>query len=103
VKPGFGNDKETKPYTAEDFRFTQKGTAVYAIAMSWPADGHFVMHSLGSGQQGKGLSITNVELLGSSAKVDFHQSADALDIRVPASATPPGKFAFVFRLSTARQ
>jgi alpha-L-fucosidase len=101
VKPGFGNDKETKPYTAEDFRFTQKGTAVYAIAMAWPGDGHFVIRSLGSAQLPKGLSITKVELLGSSAKLDFHQSAEALEIRVPASTTPPGKFAFAFRLTTA--
>jgi alpha-L-fucosidase len=69
--------------------------------MAWPADGHFVIHSLGSAQEAKGLSITNVELLGSTAKLDFHQSPDALDIRVPASAAPAGKFAFVFRLSTA--
>jgi alpha-L-fucosidase len=68
--------------------------------MAWPADGHFVIHSLGSAQQAKGVSITNVELLGSSAKLDFHQSPDALDIRVPTATAPLGKFAFVFRLST---
>jgi len=101
VKAGFGNDKETKPYTSEDFRFTQKGTTVYAIAMGWPADGHFVIRALGSAQQAKGISISAIELLGSSAKLDFHQSPDALDIRVPDSVTPPGKFAFAFRLSTA--
>lgn len=101
VKAGFGNDKETKPYTSADFRFTQKGTTIYAIAMAWPPDGHFVIHALGSAQQAKDLSITAIELLGSSAKLDFHQSPDALDIQVPDSVTPPGKFAFAFRLSTA--
>ncbi len=69
--------------------------------MAWPADGHFVIHALGSAQQAKGPSISNAELLGSPAKLDFHQSPDALDIRVPASTTPPGKFAFVLRCSTA--
>jgi alpha-L-fucosidase len=102
VKPGFGNDKETKPYTSEDFRFTQKGNTVYAIAMAWPADGHFVIHALGSQQQAYGAAIMKVELLGSSAKLEFHQSEEALEIRVPASSKPPGKFAFVFRISTVQ-
>jgi len=98
VKGGAFHDQETPPYTSEDFRFTQKGTTIYAIAMAWPADGHFVVHSLGSAQQAKGLRISNVELLGSPAKLDWHQSPDALDFRV--SSPPPGKFAFAFRLST---
>jgi hypothetical protein len=68
--------------------------------MAWPADRHFVIHSLGSAQQAKVLTISNVELLGSSTKVEFRQSSDGLDIRVPATATLPGKFAFAFRLST---
>jgi len=101
IKPGFGNDKDTQPYTSGDFRFTQKGTTIYAIAMAWPADGHFVIHSFGSAQQAKGLTITSVELIGSSANLDFQQSPDSLEIRVPPSATPAGKFAYAFRISTA--
>ena len=26
IQPGFGHDQDTKPYTAQDFRFTQKGS-----------------------------------------------------------------------------
>jgi hypothetical protein len=66
-----------------------------------PPAGHFVIHALWSAQQAKGLSISAIELLGSSAKLDFHQSPDVLDIRIPDSVTPPGKFAFAFRLCTA--
>ena len=99
IKPGLFHDADTPAYTSDDFRFTQKGTAVYAVAMAWPADGRFVIRSFGSAQQAKGLHITDVELLGSSAKLDWHQSADALEIH--ASAPPPGKFAYAFRLSTA--
>jgi alpha-L-fucosidase len=95
VKPGFGNDKETKPYTTEDFRFTQKGTTIYAIAMAWPADRHFIIHSLGSAQQAKALTISNVELLGSSAKLEFRQSSDASprpypeNLPLPSVSPPP--------------
>jgi alpha-L-fucosidase len=87
IKPGFGHDVDTKPYTAEDFRFTQKGNTVYAIEMAWPRDGRAVIHALGSTQPGKGLEITNVTLLGSDGKLEFHQTDDALEVQLPAQPT----------------
>jgi len=98
ITPGFGHDQDTQPYTSEDFRFTRKGTTIYAISMAWPADGHFVIRSLGSAQQAKDLHVSSVELLGSYAKLDWRQSADTLEIHAP--APPPGKYAYVFRLTT---
>ena len=32
------NYVDTKPYTPQDFRFTQKGSVLYAIEMAWPTD-----------------------------------------------------------------
>jgi alpha-L-fucosidase len=90
-----------KHFTAEDFRFTQNGKHVYAIAMAWPRDGRAVIHALGAAHESKGLRIANVELLGSDSKIDWRQSEDALEIRVPPSA--PGKYAYVFRVTTAQQ
>jgi len=101
IKPGNFHDADTPAYTSDDFRFTQKGTTVYAIAMAWPADGRFIIHSLGSAQHAKGPHITNVELLGSSTKLDWHQSADLLEIR--ASTPAAGKYAYAFRLTTSSQ
>jgi len=89
VQPGFGHDIDTQPYTAGDFRFTQKGNTVYAIEMAWPSDGRAVIHALGSKQQGNGLEITNVTLLGSEGKLEFHQTNDALEVQLP--ARPAGK------------
>jgi alpha-L-fucosidase len=99
IKPGFGHDQDTQPYTAEDFRFTQKGTNVYAIAMGWPANGRFTIHSLSSAHQARGFHIANVELLGAPMKLDWHQAEDALEIHV--ATPPPGKYAYAFRLTTA--
>ncbi len=53
VKAGAFHDTETKPYTAEDFRFTAKGTTVYAIGMACPADGRATIHSLGWAHEGQ--------------------------------------------------
>ena len=99
VLPGFGHDVDTKPYTPQDFRFTQKGITLYAIEMAWPADGHAVIHALGAARQAKGLQITNVELIGSSAKIEFRQTEDGLEVTLPQTA--PGKFAYALRIQLA--
>lgn len=97
IQAGFGHDKDTKPYTAEDFRFTQKGNTLYAIQMAWPADRKAVIHALGSAQQGKGLNIAAVQLVGSDGKPEWHQTADALEVSLPDS--PRGKYAYVLRIT----
>ncbi len=101
VQPGFGHDKDTKPYTSADFRFTARDNKIYAIAMSWPANGHLVIHALGSTQQAKGLRIVNVEAIGATAKVNWQQSAEALEIDCPGNA--PGMYAYTFRITTEKQ
>jgi len=98
VQAGFGNDKNTKPYTAEDFRFTQKAKKIFAIQMAAPTDGRAIIHALGSEHEGKGLKITNVKLLGSSTKVDWKQTADGLELTLPGAA--PGKYAYAYRITT---
>jgi alpha-L-fucosidase len=97
IQSGFGHDKDTKPYTSEDFRFTQKGSTLYVIGMAWPADGHAVIHALGSAQQAKGVQISGVELVGSDAKLEFHQTHDALEVQLPARAQ--GKYAYVLKIA----
>ena len=98
IQAGFGHDKDTKPYQAADFRFTQKGSTIYAIEMARPADGRAVIHALGAAHQGKGLPVANVELLGSSAKLSWRQTDDALEVKLPDSV--PGRYAYVFRIQT---
>ena len=67
--------------------------------MAWLADGHAVIHALGAARQAKGLQITNVELIGSSAKIEFRQTEDGLEVTLPQTA--PGKFAYALRIQLA--
>jgi alpha-L-fucosidase len=99
IRAGFGHDKDTNSYQASDFRFTQKGQALYAIDMARPADGRALIGSLGSKKLSAGLQIARVELLGSSVKLDWRQTEDALEVKLPDSL--PGKYAYVFRIQMA--
>jgi alpha-L-fucosidase len=96
VAAGSFHDTDTARYTAEDFRFTTKGKALYAIELGWPSSGEAVLHSLGSGVL-SGQKIASVVLLGSDTKLAFQQQADALRIHLPPQA--PGKYAYVFRIT----
>ena len=100
VVAGAFHDTDTKPYTPEDFRFTAKGDAVYAIGMACPTDGKGTIHALGTSHEGASLAATSVELLGSTEKVTWRQTADALDFTLPSSAAC--KYAYSLKL-TARK
>ena len=96
VAAGSFHDTDTAGYTAEDFRFTSKGKTLYAIDLGWPSGGEAVIHSLGSSAL-NGQRIETVVLLGSDAKLTFHQQPDGLRIQLPAQA--PGKYAYAFRVT----
>jgi len=97
VVAGAFHDTDTKPYTPEDFRFTAKGQTVYAIGMACPADGKATIHALGTGQEGASLRVTSVELLGSTQKVAWRQTADALEMTLPAGVAC--KYAYSLKLT----
>ena len=99
VMGGAFHDTDTKPYTADDFRFTGKGNKVFVIGMACPKDGKATVHSLGWAHEGNSIPIASVELLGSSGKVTWTQGADALDVTLPAGAEC--KYAYVLRLTPA--
>jgi alpha-L-fucosidase len=96
VAGGSFHDTDTVNYTAEDFRFTTKGSSLYAIELGWPAGGEAVIRSLGTGVGGK---VESVSLLGSSEKMSFEQRADGLHLRVPAQAPARGKIAVAYRIT----
>ena len=97
VKGGAFHDTDVKPYTTEDFRFTAKGSAVYAIGMACPAGGKATIKSLGTAHEGASMPVGNVELLGSSEKVSFNQTADTLDVTLPQGAAC--KYAYALKLT----
>ena len=100
IKAGAFHDTDTKPYTAEDFRFTAKGSTVYAIGMTCPADGKATIHSLGWAHEGASLPIASVELLGSTDKVRWTQGADALEVTLPTGAAC--KYAYALKVTQAK-
>jgi alpha-L-fucosidase len=95
VAGGAFHDADAQAYTAEDFRFTVKLNALYALELAWPANGEAVIHSLGTNSLSD-RKIESVALLGSNSNLTFQQQTDALHIQVPAQA--PGKYAYSFRI-----
>jgi alpha-L-fucosidase len=100
VAVGSFHDIDTKPYTAQDFRFTSKGAALYAIELGWPTNGETVIHSVGTAALIPGESVKSVELLGSTAKITYEERADGLHLRLP--KTPPSPYAICFRIMLSR-
>jgi alpha-L-fucosidase len=100
VIEGAFHDQDTKPYTTEDFRFTAKGNTVYAIGMGCPAngtDGNASIHAMGSEKEAKGLSIGSIELIGSNEKLTWKQTAETLNVKLPASANC--QYAYVLKIN----
>jgi alpha-L-fucosidase len=84
-------DKDVKPFTAEDFRFTTHGGSLYAIELGWPASGEAVVHALA------GKPVRDVALLGYTGKLHWRMAADGLHV-----ALPPGtglKIAYTLRIT----
>lgn len=62
--------------SAEDIRFTQKGSVVYAMPMGWPADGKVLVRSM------TGTKVRRVTLLG-HGRLKFTMTAEGLSVTLP--------------------
>jgi alpha-L-fucosidase len=86
---GGARDVRSKPYTAEDMRFTTKGDVIYAILLDWPAGNSTVVKSFAAGAAGKPAQLTreiaDVSLLGSTAKLVWSRDASGLHVVLPAA------------------
>ena len=99
TQPGRGRGTaDVRAYTAQDYRFTQKGDIVYAFMMGWPDDGKTSIKSFADGSANFTKKIAKVELLG-SGEVKFTRDASGLNITLP--DTKPGDYAFCFKISPA--
>ena len=84
---GGAKDVRSKPYTAEDMRFTTKGDALYAILLGWPADKTAIVKSLAtSSPKIAGRKVSDVTLLGYSGKLTWTQDEAGLHVQLPATA-----------------
>ena len=96
---GGARDVRSKPYTAEDLRFTAKANALYAIFLGWPDDGRITIRSLAQtdGQPAPtGHAITAISLLGAKEKLVWTQDAAGVHVTLP--ALRPGAEAFSLRI-----
>ena len=97
VQAGSFHDTDTVNYTAEDFRFTTKGSDLFAIELAWPNGNEAVVKTLGSAGRPEMRKIEAVHLLGSDATLRFTQAADGLHIQLPPK--PSDVPAYAFRIS----
>ena len=95
VAPGSFHDTDTAKYTPEDFRFTTKGDALYAIGLAWPPNGEGVIRSLARSVGSE--RVLSVALLGSDTKLQFDQRSDGLHVQLPGQA--PAKYAYALRVT----
>ena len=77
------NENRARPYTAEDIRFTSKGSTLYAIAMDWPVDGKLRIKSLPAGSSHYPREVGRVEMLGVSGPLPFTRDAQGLVVDCP--------------------
>ncbi len=78
---GDAGDVSLTTFTDEDFRFTTKGSTLYAIAMGWPKDRTLRIHTLKAG--GNKDHIRSVTLLASGQSLSFDQTDTELIVRLP--------------------
>ena len=95
----FGEKGEPQ-FTPRDFRFTQRGNNVYAIALAWPEDDSpaFEIQSLGSGTVA-GLpqqSIAYATMLGTNRRLHFTHTQESLAIEKPPEK--PCDYAYILKL-----
>jgi alpha-L-fucosidase len=98
-KNKFGGLKDvgSKPYTAEDIRFTQSkdGKTLYAIVLEIPADGKVTVKSLASGSPNWSGDIGNVSMVG-GGKLKFTRDEAGLHVSLPEKFD--GKIAFALEI-----
>jgi len=97
---GGGFSDRAVEYNSHDFRFTQKGNVVYAVAMDWPdVDDHFLIRSINDRTTLASGGITGVKLLGNREPLDWKLTGDGLWIRRPVGRPCAGAFAFQITLN----
>jgi alpha-L-fucosidase len=95
---GGAKDVRSKPYTAEDIRFTTRGDALYAILLGWPTDKTALVKTLAtSSLRIAGRKVTGVTLLGYSGKLTWTQDDAGLHVQLPATA--PSEHAVALKIT----
>jgi alpha-L-fucosidase len=95
AKGGGFSERNDKPFSSKDIRFTTRGEVLYAIALDWPEDGILKIQSLGDEQDTK--TIKSVQLLGYKGELSFSRDHESLKVIMPESK--PCKYAFTLKIT----
>jgi alpha-L-fucosidase len=82
VGEGHMREREDKPFSASDIRFTTKGNILYAICLGWPGKTALIK-SLGSGSSVPAQRIEQIQMLGADEPASWTQREDGLHINTP--------------------
>jgi alpha-L-fucosidase len=102
VGEGHMREREDKPFSAEDIRFTTKDNTLYAICLGWPGEATKI-RSLGSSSPLGTGRIEQIRMLGSAEPLTWSQEEDGLHIKPPSQR--PCEHAYTFKIilkSTSR-
>jgi alpha-L-fucosidase len=83
TKWGGFNEANRHDLSADDVRFTTKGTDIYAFVMGWPHPS-VLLKPLGINSPQQPGKIHNVELLGHQGKLRWKQDESGLKVEMPA-------------------
>ncbi|GEM_PF-746486 len=75
------------------YRFTAKGTDIYAIALTWPG----AQAAIAALSSSKAPGIKSVTLLGNAGTLTYTQDSTGLKVQMPATHT--GQYAFALKVS----
>ena len=96
VRDGHFSDAIKKNFTSSDFRFTAKGSTLYAIAMKATEDGQYTVNSLRMQEHTAGTvfhgAVKDVEVLGAKAKPCWSRDSQGLHIATDYTAAGPVVF-----------
>jgi alpha-L-fucosidase len=97
VAEGHLREREDKPFTAEDVRFTMKDNTLYAICLGWPGEAATIK-SLGSSSPVKAEMIEQIQMLGSPEPQPWLQHDNGLQIKTPSQRPCDHAYTFKIRL-----
>jgi alpha-L-fucosidase len=83
IVTGNFNEDQQNDLTAEDVRFTGKGSTLYAFVMGWP-EKEAVVKALGLASPQQPGKILKVELLGNKGDLNWKQDDTGLKVQMPA-------------------
>jgi alpha-L-fucosidase len=103
IHAGSFQGNSIRQLSAKDIRFTRNkaGDVLYAIALGWPQE-PMLIRSLGSAADTRPGTVSQVELVGTQARLKWQQTAEGLRVDL-ANVSPAMEYAAALRIHIAAQ